>query len=133
MLTIVPHPLHDLRAFVTTWPQPLGSMESPAWLQELATVEAEAPFSPFDDTIKKSVRDLLRHGGLNPAGRSKPCSEYIRGVAAQEALTRHQPRCGRHQPGNERPTWWTAALRRAPAGAPMSHPRARSHPPRHGP
>jgi DNA/RNA-binding domain of Phe-tRNA-synthetase-like protein len=83
MLTIDPHPLLDLRAFTTTWAEPLGTMVSPAWLQELASVEAEVPFSPFDDGIKKAVRDLLRHGGFKPAGRSKPCSEYIRGVAAK--------------------------------------------------
>ena len=83
MLTIDPHPLLDLRAFVTTWPAPLGELPAPAWLQALAAIDAEVPFSPFDDAIKGAVRDLLRHGGFKPAGRSKPCNEYIRGVAAK--------------------------------------------------
>lgn len=86
MLTIDPHPALDLRAFVTTWPAPLGELGSPAWLQALAAMDAEVPFSPFEDAIKKAVRDLLRHGGFKPAGRSKPCNEYIRGVAAKGAF-----------------------------------------------
>ena len=84
MLTVEPHPLLDLRAFVTTWPEPLGQLEAPPWLRQLASLDADVPFSPFDDGIKRTVRDLLRHGGFKPAGRSKPCSEYIRGVAARD-------------------------------------------------
>jgi DNA/RNA-binding domain of Phe-tRNA-synthetase-like protein len=91
MLTIDPHPLLDLRAFTTRWPAPLGSMSSPAWLHALADLEAEQPFSPFDDEIKKAVRDLLRHGGFKPAGRSKPCNEYIRGVAIKGAFPMINP------------------------------------------
>jgi DNA/RNA-binding domain of Phe-tRNA-synthetase-like protein len=83
MLAIDPHPALDLRAFVTTWPAPLGQLPSPAWLRALAELDAEVPFSPFDEAIKNAVRDLLRHGGFKPAGRSKPCNEYIRGVAAK--------------------------------------------------
>jgi DNA/RNA-binding domain of Phe-tRNA-synthetase-like protein len=30
-----------------------------------------------DGTTKTGVRDLLRHGGFKPAGRSKPASEYL--------------------------------------------------------
>ncbi len=83
MLTIDPHPALDLRAFVTTWPAPLGELPAPDWVRALASLDAEVPFPPFDDPTKKLVRDLLRHGGFKPAGRSKPCNEYIRGVAAK--------------------------------------------------
>jgi DNA/RNA-binding domain of Phe-tRNA-synthetase-like protein len=83
MLTVDPHPLLDLRAFLSTWPAPLGELSAPGWLRELASVEADQPFPPFDDALKKTVRDLLRHGGFKPAGRSKPCNEYIRGVTAR--------------------------------------------------
>ncbi len=83
MLTVDPHPALDLRAFITTWPAPLGELDSPDWLVAMAALDTEVPFTPFDDTIKKAVRDLLRHGGFKPAGRSKPCNEYIRGVAGK--------------------------------------------------
>ncbi len=83
MIAIDPHPLLDLRAFVTRWPAPLGQLPSPDWLRAQASLDAPVPFSPFDDTIKKAVRDLLRHGGFKPAGRSKPCSEYIRAATGK--------------------------------------------------
>lgn len=37
MLTVDPHPLLDLRAFVTTFPAPLAEMPSLAELQALLT------------------------------------------------------------------------------------------------
>jgi DNA/RNA-binding domain of Phe-tRNA-synthetase-like protein len=83
MLHIDPHPLLDLRAFTTTWPAPLGELPAPDWLRDMACLEHQVPFSPFDDALKKTVRDMLRHGGFKPAGRSKPCNEYIRGVTAK--------------------------------------------------
>ncbi len=83
MLVVEPHPLLDLRAFVTRWPTPLGDLPSPDWLRAMANLDATVPFSPFDDDIKKAVRDLLRHGGFKPAGRSKPCSEYIRAATGK--------------------------------------------------
>ena len=42
MLTIDPHPLLDARAFVTSFPRPLGEMPSPAALQaKSANAQAE--------------------------------------------------------------------------------------------
>jgi DNA/RNA-binding domain of Phe-tRNA-synthetase-like protein len=35
------------------------------------------------ETVKTAVRDLLRHGGFKPAGRSKPASEYLVGALAE--------------------------------------------------
>jgi DNA/RNA-binding domain of Phe-tRNA-synthetase-like protein len=41
----------------------------------VATPSPEAPTG--DDATKRAVRDLLRHGGFKPSGRSKPASEYL--------------------------------------------------------
>jgi DNA/RNA-binding domain of Phe-tRNA-synthetase-like protein len=76
MLTVDPHPLLDLRAFVTTFPRPLAEMESLAELCSLLALDAPAPFRS-DDTVRESVRALLRQGGFKPTGRSKPASEYL--------------------------------------------------------
>jgi DNA/RNA-binding domain of Phe-tRNA-synthetase-like protein len=76
MLTIDPHPLLDLRAFVTTFPRPLGEMPSPAELMSLLALEAPALLHS-DDAVREAVRNLLRHGGFKPTGRSKPASEYL--------------------------------------------------------
>lgn len=83
MLTLDPHPLLDFAAFESVWPTSLGDLTSPDWLAPMASLETETPFPPPDDAHKKTVRDLLRHGGFKPAGRGKPCSEYIRAVAAK--------------------------------------------------
>ncbi len=37
---------------------------------------ATAPLCSGDD-VRGAVRDLLRHGGFKPTGRSKPASEYL--------------------------------------------------------
>jgi DNA/RNA-binding domain of Phe-tRNA-synthetase-like protein len=39
------------------------------------------------DEIRTAVRDLLRHGGFKPTGRSKPASEYLIKAAGQGALS----------------------------------------------
>ena len=76
MLTLDPHPLLDLRAFVTTFPRPLG--ELPFWPEGAALLAADAA-APLrsDDAVREAVRALLRHGGFKPTGRSKPASEYL--------------------------------------------------------
>jgi DNA/RNA-binding domain of Phe-tRNA-synthetase-like protein len=76
MLTIDPHPHLDLRAFVTTFPRPLGEMTSPPELQSPLSLRAGAPLRS-DDDVREKVRQLLRHGGFKPTGRSKPASEYL--------------------------------------------------------
>src|SRR4051812_40213671 len=75
MLTVDPHPLLDLRAFVTTFPQPLGEMPGLAdFAEQLASF---APGQPGSEGLREAVRKLLRHGGFKPTGRSKPASEYL--------------------------------------------------------
>ena len=76
MLTVEPHPLLDLQAFVTNFPRRLGDMPSPAPLLALLDVGAPAPLHS-DDHVRELVRKLLRHGGFKPTGRSKPASEYL--------------------------------------------------------
>ncbi len=76
MLTVDPHPLLDLRAFVTHFPRPLGEMPSPAELLALLSLDAAAPLHS-DDAVRETVRQLLRQGGFKPTGRSKPAAEYL--------------------------------------------------------
>jgi len=73
MLTIEPHPLLDLGAFVARHPS-LG--ESPDWLRALMSPSAQAPVSS-DDEVRGAVRDMLRAHGYKPTGRGKPASEYL--------------------------------------------------------
>jgi len=76
MLTIDSHPLLDLGAFETIFPRPLGEMQSSPGLLGLLSLNASVPFQS-DETTREAVRNLLRHGGFKPAGRSKPASEYL--------------------------------------------------------
>src|SRR5262249_41662323 len=76
MLTVDPHPLLDLQAFVTRFPRPLGELPVPPALQALLSLDAPAPL-PRGDAVRGVVRQLLRHGGFKPTGRSKPASEYL--------------------------------------------------------
>jgi DNA/RNA-binding domain of Phe-tRNA-synthetase-like protein len=76
MLTIDPHPLLDLHAFVTTFPHPLGETPSPPELRALLALDTAAPLRS-DDSVREVVRALLRQGGFKPTGRSKPASEYL--------------------------------------------------------
>jgi DNA/RNA-binding domain of Phe-tRNA-synthetase-like protein len=76
MLTVAPHPLLDLAAFVSDLPRPLGEITTPPWLLALQAQGAPAPLQPTE-AVQKAVRDLLRHGGYKPTGRGKPASEYL--------------------------------------------------------
>src|SRR5260370_15068108 len=86
MLTVEPHPLLDLRAFVTEFPRPLGEMASTQELLALLTPAAPAPLRS-DDGVRDAVRQLLRQGGFKPPGRSKPASEYLLKATADDRLT----------------------------------------------
>ena len=75
-LVVAPHPLLDAVAFVTELPSPLGELASPPTLLAMLSAKGDAPFES-DDAVRAAVRDLLRHGGFKPTGRSKPSSEYL--------------------------------------------------------
>ncbi len=74
-LTVHSHPLLALRAFLTQFPEPLGTLQAAAY-GALLSASAQAPFSPTE-AVRAAIRDLLRHGGFKPTGRSKPASEYL--------------------------------------------------------
>jgi DNA/RNA-binding domain of Phe-tRNA-synthetase-like protein len=86
MLTLTPHPLLDLRAFVTEFPRPLGELPTSPELLALLALGAPAPLHS-DDTVREAVRQLLRHGGFKPTGRSKPASEYLIKAVGEGRLT----------------------------------------------
>jgi DNA/RNA-binding domain of Phe-tRNA-synthetase-like protein len=85
-LTVDPHPLLDLKWFTTTFPRPLGEMPTPPDLLALLKADAAAPLAS-DDAVREAVRDLLRHGGFKPTGRSKPASEYLIKAAGEGGLS----------------------------------------------
>lgn len=76
MLVAPPHPLLDASAFTTLFPAPLGALTAPPEVLGLLAQGAAAPLSSGDE-VRLAVRDLLRHGGFKPTGRSKPASEYL--------------------------------------------------------
>lgn len=75
-ILVEPHVVLDVGAFVTRFPKPLGELEASPALVALVEPGATAPIAT-SDAVKIAVRDLLRHGGFKPAGRSKPASEYL--------------------------------------------------------
>lgn len=75
-LSVDEHPLLDLGALITTFPQPLGERPSSAELLARLSLEAEAPLERSEE-VRAQVRDLFRHGGYKPTGRGKPASEYL--------------------------------------------------------
>jgi DNA/RNA-binding domain of Phe-tRNA-synthetase-like protein len=86
MPTVEPHPLLDLRAFRTTFPQPLEQLPASAAIHALWSLQATAPLTS-DDSVRRAVRDLLRAGGFKPTGRSKPASEYLLKAVQDGRLT----------------------------------------------
>jgi DNA/RNA-binding domain of Phe-tRNA-synthetase-like protein len=74
-LTVHSHPLLALRAFLTQFPAPLDSLPHEAY-GTLLSAAAQAPFTPTEG-VRTAIRELLRHGGFKPTGRSKPASEYL--------------------------------------------------------
>ncbi len=84
-MLVEPHPLLDPCAFLTEFPAPLGEL-SVEHLQPFRELDAETPLSS-SDAVRKSVRDLLRHGGFKPTGRNKPASEYLLKAVANGPLT----------------------------------------------
>ncbi|MBK6517903.1 MAG: hypothetical protein IPG04_28230 [Polyangiaceae bacterium] len=79
------HPLLDAVLFETTFPRSLGEVSTPASWLSLLGGGAGAPLASSDD-VRAAVRDLLRHGGFKPTGRSKPASEYLVRASAEGAL-----------------------------------------------
>ena len=85
-LTVEDHPFLDLRAFVTEFPAALGELASQDELTRFVSLESAGPLASSDD-VRTAVRDLLRHGGFKPTGRSKPASEYLIKAAREGMLS----------------------------------------------
>ena len=70
------HPLLDAVLLLVRWPAELGGLDT---LPELSTWFSDDATPPIDrpEEVKPAVRNLLRHGGFKPSGRSKPASEYL--------------------------------------------------------
>jgi DNA/RNA-binding domain of Phe-tRNA-synthetase-like protein len=75
-IRIEAHPLLHADVFVTHFAGPLGQLTSLSEIRRHFTAGAETPFKE-DAGLKKDIRDMLRHGGFRPSGRSKPASEYL--------------------------------------------------------
>jgi DNA/RNA-binding domain of Phe-tRNA-synthetase-like protein len=86
-IRIEPHPVLEIGAFVTRILKPMASTGTPPIIADLASPQAIAPLAP-SEAIKTAVRDLLRHGGFKPAGRSKPASEYLAAAFAEARFPR---------------------------------------------
>ncbi|HKU43632.1 MAG TPA: phenylalanine--tRNA ligase beta subunit-related protein [Polyangiales bacterium] len=80
--SIAPHPLLDARVFTTSFERELASYAAASPLHK----PPDAPFDPPDDSLRASIRDLLRHSGFKPTGRSKPASEYLLRAQAEGGL-----------------------------------------------
>lgn len=76
MIHADPHPLLDAIAFTSSFPVPLGQLDVVQDVRKLFSLEAESRMTT-DAQVRLAVRDLLRHGGFKPSGRSKPASEYL--------------------------------------------------------
>jgi len=89
-LSVAPHPLLRVRAFVTEFPAPLGELPAGTLHARLLVPGGAAPFTS-SDAVRAAVRDLLRHGGYKPTGRGKPASEYLLRAVAEGALAPINP------------------------------------------
>jgi DNA/RNA-binding domain of Phe-tRNA-synthetase-like protein len=85
MLTVDPHPLLEIAAFTTVFPDTLGEIPASEEMRALLAPGASAPLRS-DEAARSAVRDLLRHGGYKPTGRGKPASEYLIRAAGEGAL-----------------------------------------------
>lgn len=86
-ITVDPHPLLDVGAFVTDLPRPVGEVAAPPAIAALCGPGAAAPMA-ISEAVKTAVRDLLRQAGFKPAGRSKPASEYLAAAFAEQRFPR---------------------------------------------
>jgi len=86
MIEVAKHPLLEIRSFVTRFDRPLGGIPPSPELMRFFSLDVDAPCSATDDD-RKTVRDLLRHGGFKPTGRSKPAPEYLIKAATEGRLS----------------------------------------------
>jgi DNA/RNA-binding domain of Phe-tRNA-synthetase-like protein len=86
VITIDPHEYLDLRVFAAIFPRSLAQISPSTELLSFLQPQTLAPLTSSDE-VRAAVRDLLRHGGFRPTGRSKPASEYLIRAASEGALS----------------------------------------------
>jgi DNA/RNA-binding domain of Phe-tRNA-synthetase-like protein len=86
-LTVQAHPLLEIGAFVTRFSRPLAELAASPAIAELLEPSPEARMVS-SDTVRAEVRQLLRHGGFRPSGRSKPAAEYLHAAHAEGRFPR---------------------------------------------
>jgi DNA/RNA-binding domain of Phe-tRNA-synthetase-like protein len=85
MIQVSEHKLLSVGFFGCEFECYLGDNASPSWLIEMLSLHAKAPLAS-DDSVRSAIRNLLRHGGFKPTGRSKPASEYLLNAATERGL-----------------------------------------------
>lgn len=86
MIEIAAHPFLDAICFVTRSDKAAGELSGSPALEAALDPAGQHPAVP--DTVRTSVRALLRHGGYKPSGRGKPASEYLVGVFTEGRFPR---------------------------------------------
>lgn len=81
------HPLLEVGAFVTRLSRPLEAIATSAQVEALTASGAVGPMA-VGEAVNTAVRDMLRHAGFKPAGRSKPASEYLAAAFAEQRFPR---------------------------------------------
>jgi DNA/RNA-binding domain of Phe-tRNA-synthetase-like protein len=79
--------LLEVGAFVTRFARPLSELATSAAIASLVEPTPDARMVS-SDTVRAEVRQLLRHGGFRPSGRSKPASEYLHAAHAEGRFPR---------------------------------------------
>lgn len=79
-----------LVAFISEFPKRLGTIRSPEWVKALLDPGYAAPVNSSDH-VRERVRNALRATGFKPAGRNKPCPEYLARVASEGAIPSINP------------------------------------------
>ena len=82
-VALAPHPLLCLRALAVEFAAALDSLVVPADLAAALLPGAALSLLKPDDALRGHIRDLLRHAGFKPTGRSKPSSEYLLRIAEE--------------------------------------------------
>lgn len=86
MIAIAQHPLLAASGFRAVLPVALADVPSPGWLVEGLGGGWVSPWPRPGEELRGRTRDLLRHGGFKPTGRSKPASEYLARAAGEGTL-----------------------------------------------
>lgn len=81
-VTLDPHPLLDARLFVTRYDEELERYADRSPLHAMPA----SPWPEPDAALRANIRDLLRHAGFKPTGRSKPASEYLTRAQSEGGL-----------------------------------------------